>query len=188
MINIHSATAWNGRGVIPINTGTLLPSPERLVDSAADETLHWLMGDVVSPDMLFALEFDDNRRAEGPLVCRVHARPPASDHSRVSSGRATVLGATEQIAGANSGRVLHRRRGSVPRRPSWANAELFAGWDLQRREELWPTAFVQYKLCFGREPETVRARRARPNTGVGAADRSHTELASPSAALAIDLQ
>ncbi len=32
---------------------------------------------------------------------------------------------TEQMAGANFGRVLHRRRGSAPRRPSWGNAAAF---------------------------------------------------------------
>jgi ATP-dependent exoDNAse (exonuclease V) beta subunit len=49
--------------VIPINTGTLLRSREPFVYRAADETLHWLIGDVVPPDLLRALESEDDSLA-----------------------------------------------------------------------------------------------------------------------------
>jgi ATP-dependent exoDNAse (exonuclease V) beta subunit len=45
--------------VIPINTATLLRSRESFVHRTDDNTLHWLIGDVVPPELLRALETDD---------------------------------------------------------------------------------------------------------------------------------
>jgi ATP-dependent exoDNAse (exonuclease V) beta subunit len=44
--------------VIPINTATLLRSREQFVHRADDDTLHWVIGDVVPPELLAALETD----------------------------------------------------------------------------------------------------------------------------------
>lgn len=63
IITIHSAKGLEWPVVIPINTGTLLRSRERFVYRAADETLHWLIGDVVPPDLLRALESEDDSLA-----------------------------------------------------------------------------------------------------------------------------
>lgn len=56
IITIHSAKGLEWPVVIPINTGTLLRSREAFVYRADDETLHWLIGDVVPPELLRALE------------------------------------------------------------------------------------------------------------------------------------
>jgi len=56
IITIHSAKGLEWPVVIPINTGTLLRSREPFVYRAADETLHWVIGDVVPPALLLALE------------------------------------------------------------------------------------------------------------------------------------
>ena len=45
--------------MIPINTATLLRSRDPFVHRATDNTLHWMIGDVVPPDLLYALETDD---------------------------------------------------------------------------------------------------------------------------------
>jgi CRISPR-associated exonuclease Cas4 len=63
IITIHSAKGLEWPVVIPINTGTLLRSRERFVYRTADETLHWLIGDVVPPDLLRALQSEDDSLA-----------------------------------------------------------------------------------------------------------------------------
>ena len=63
IITIHSAKGLEWPVVIPINTGTLLRSRDPFVYRAADETLHWLIGDVVPPELLRALESEDDSLA-----------------------------------------------------------------------------------------------------------------------------
>ena len=63
IITIHSAKGLEWPVVIPINTGTLLRSREAFVYRADDETLHWLIGDVVPPELLRALESEDDSLA-----------------------------------------------------------------------------------------------------------------------------
>ena len=63
IITIHSAKGLEWPVVIPINTGTLLRSRAPFVYRTADETLHWLIGDVVPPDLLHALETEDDSLA-----------------------------------------------------------------------------------------------------------------------------
>ena len=59
LITIHSAKGLEWPVVIPINTATLLRSREPFVHRADDDTLHWVIGDVVPPDLLVALETED---------------------------------------------------------------------------------------------------------------------------------
>lgn len=63
IITIHSAKGLEWPVVIPINAGTLLRSREPFVYRAADETIHWVIGDVVPPDLRCALESDDDSLA-----------------------------------------------------------------------------------------------------------------------------
>lgn len=63
IITIHSAKGLEWPVVIPINTGTLLRSREPFVHRASDNTLHWVIGDVVPPDLLLALASDDESLA-----------------------------------------------------------------------------------------------------------------------------
>lgn len=63
IITIHSAKGLEWPVVIPINTGTLLRSRDAFVYRADDETLHWLIGDVVPPELLRALESEDDSLA-----------------------------------------------------------------------------------------------------------------------------
>ncbi len=55
----HPAKGLEWPVVIPINTATLLRSREPFVHRADDDTLHWVIGDVVPPDLLVALEIED---------------------------------------------------------------------------------------------------------------------------------
>ena len=59
IITIHSAKGLEWPVVIPINTATLLRSREDFVHRADDDTLHWVIGDVVPPELRAALETDD---------------------------------------------------------------------------------------------------------------------------------
>jgi CRISPR-associated exonuclease Cas4 len=59
LITIHSAKGLEWPVVIPINTATLLRSREPFVYRSDDDTLHWVIGDVVPPELLAALETDD---------------------------------------------------------------------------------------------------------------------------------
>jgi ATP-dependent exoDNAse (exonuclease V) beta subunit len=56
---IHSAKGLEWPVVVPINTATMLRSRERFVHRADDNTLHWVIGDVVPPELHAALETDD---------------------------------------------------------------------------------------------------------------------------------
>ncbi len=59
IITIHSAKGLEWPVVIPINTGTQLRSRGPFVHRAADETLHWVIGDVVPPELLRAMESEE---------------------------------------------------------------------------------------------------------------------------------
>jgi CRISPR-associated exonuclease Cas4 len=59
IVTIHSAKGLEWPIVIPINAATMLRSRERFVHRSDDHTLHWVIGDVVSPDLLVALRADD---------------------------------------------------------------------------------------------------------------------------------
>ena len=59
LITVHSAKGLEWPVVIPINTATLLRSREPFVHRVSDDTLHWLIGDVVPPELLAALESDE---------------------------------------------------------------------------------------------------------------------------------
>jgi CRISPR-associated exonuclease Cas4 len=59
LITIHSAKGLEWPVVIPINTATLLRSREQFVHRPDDDTLHWVIGDVVPPELLAALETED---------------------------------------------------------------------------------------------------------------------------------
>ena len=59
IITIHSAKGLEWPVVIPINTATMLRSRERFVHRVDDNTLHWVIGDVVPPELHAALETDD---------------------------------------------------------------------------------------------------------------------------------
>jgi CRISPR-associated exonuclease Cas4 len=63
IITIHSAKGLEWPVVIPINTCTLFRRRESLVYRGADETLHWLIGDVVPPDLFLALDCEDDSLA-----------------------------------------------------------------------------------------------------------------------------
>lgn len=63
IITIHSAKGLEWPVVIPVNTATLLRSREPFVHRASDNTLHWVIGDVVPPDLLLALASDEESLA-----------------------------------------------------------------------------------------------------------------------------
>lgn len=59
IITMHSAKGLEWPVVIPINTATMLRSRDPFVHRGSDDTLHWVIGDVVPPDLLAALDSDD---------------------------------------------------------------------------------------------------------------------------------
>jgi ATP-dependent exoDNAse (exonuclease V) beta subunit len=63
IFTMHSATGLEWPVVIPINTATLLRSRQQFVHRASDDTLHWLLGDVIPPDLDMALQSDEESLA-----------------------------------------------------------------------------------------------------------------------------
>lgn len=59
IITIHSAKGLEWPVVIPINAATMLRSRERFVHRVDDDSLHWVIGDVVPPELMAALRADD---------------------------------------------------------------------------------------------------------------------------------
>jgi ATP-dependent exoDNAse (exonuclease V) beta subunit len=59
IITIHSAKGLEWPVVIPIDTATLLRSREPFVRRTNDDTLHWVIGDVIPPELRAALDTDD---------------------------------------------------------------------------------------------------------------------------------
>lgn len=51
LITIHSAKGLEWPVVIPINAATLLRGPEQFVHRQSDDTLHWILGGLVPPDL-----------------------------------------------------------------------------------------------------------------------------------------
>lgn len=63
IVTIHSSKGLEWPVVIPINSATLLRSREQFVHRASDDTLHWVLGDVVPPDLNLALQADEDSLA-----------------------------------------------------------------------------------------------------------------------------
>ncbi len=63
IVTIHSSKGLEWPVVIPINTATLPPRPAQFVHRAADDTLHWVLGEVVPPDLHLALQEDEESLA-----------------------------------------------------------------------------------------------------------------------------
>jgi ATP-dependent exoDNAse (exonuclease V) beta subunit len=59
IITAHSAKGLEWPVVIPINTASEFRGRDRFVHRPSDDTLHWLVGDVVPPELVVALETDD---------------------------------------------------------------------------------------------------------------------------------
>lgn len=63
LMTIHSAKGLEWPVVIPINTGTILRRRDALVHRTSDNSLHWLIGEVVPPELSGALASDDESLA-----------------------------------------------------------------------------------------------------------------------------
>jgi len=59
LVTIHSSKGLEWPVVILINSATRFRSRDEFVYRPADETLHWVLGEVVPPDLRAALESDD---------------------------------------------------------------------------------------------------------------------------------
>lgn len=51
LVTIHSAKGLEWPVIIPINTATLLRSPEQFVHRQSDDTLHWVIGELTPPHL-----------------------------------------------------------------------------------------------------------------------------------------
>ena len=58
IVTIHSSKGLEWPVVIPINTATHLRSTPQFVHRSVDDTLHWILGDVVPPGLQAALQAD----------------------------------------------------------------------------------------------------------------------------------
>ena len=63
LVTIHSSKGLEWPVVILINTATRFRSRDEFVYRSSDDTLHWVLGDVVPPDLRTALESDERGAA-----------------------------------------------------------------------------------------------------------------------------
>jgi CRISPR-associated exonuclease Cas4 len=63
LITVHSSKGLEWPVVIPINTGTRLRQREQFVHRQVDDTLHWVLGDVVPPSLDGALQSQEDAAA-----------------------------------------------------------------------------------------------------------------------------
>ncbi|MFM9848925.1 MAG: UvrD-helicase domain-containing protein [Hyphomicrobiaceae bacterium] len=63
VITIHSAKGLEWPVVIPINTVSWVRSREQFIHRASDDTMHWLLGEVVPPSFRAALRTDEDAYA-----------------------------------------------------------------------------------------------------------------------------
>jgi CRISPR-associated exonuclease Cas4 len=59
IVTMHSAKGLEWPVVIPINSATLLRSRDQFIHRLSDDTLHWVLGEVVPPGLKVALDGDD---------------------------------------------------------------------------------------------------------------------------------
>ena len=64
IITVHSAKGLEWPIVIPINMGSELRRREPFIHRRQDDTLHWVLGDVVPPAIADAISIDDQDSAE----------------------------------------------------------------------------------------------------------------------------
>jgi len=64
IITVHSAKGLEWPVVIPINMGSALRRREPFIHRRHDDTLHWVLGDVVPPAIADAISIDDRDSAE----------------------------------------------------------------------------------------------------------------------------
>jgi CRISPR-associated exonuclease Cas4 len=64
IITVHSAKGLEWPVVIPINMGSELRRREPFIHRRHDDTLHWVLGDVVPPAIVDAISVDDKDSAE----------------------------------------------------------------------------------------------------------------------------
>jgi len=64
IITVHSAKGLEWPVVIPINMGSELRRREPFIHRRHDDTLHWVLGDVVPPAIADAISYDDRDSAE----------------------------------------------------------------------------------------------------------------------------
>jgi len=77
IVTIHSSKGLEWPVVILINTVTQFRSREKFIHRPADNTLHWVLGNVVPPDLHDALATDEEER-----IARKRAAPLRGIHSR----------------------------------------------------------------------------------------------------------
>jgi ATP-dependent exoDNAse (exonuclease V) beta subunit len=62
IVTIHSSKGLEWPVVIPINTSTEFPTPPQFIHRRSDDTLHWVLGGVMPPDLLAAR--DEEKREQ----------------------------------------------------------------------------------------------------------------------------
>jgi CRISPR-associated exonuclease Cas4 len=106
IVTIHSAKGLEWPVVIPVNTATRFRKRDPFVHRPADDTVHWVVGDVVPPSLAIALDADE--------------ADAARERERlwyVACTRARDLLVIPDIPGANAKswvRVVDLRRNDVP--------------------------------------------------------------------------
>jgi CRISPR-associated exonuclease Cas4 len=67
IVTIHSSKGLEWPVVIPVNTASGARRPEQFVHRRSDDTLHWVLGDVVPPDLADAVNTETQQASEERL-------------------------------------------------------------------------------------------------------------------------
>jgi CRISPR-associated exonuclease Cas4 len=95
IITVHSAKGLEWPVVIPINMGSELRRREAFIHRRHDDTLHWVLGDVIPPAIADAISLDDRDSAEERerlFVRRLHACDGIADPAHVFGAAHEQLG------------------------------------------------------------------------------------------------
>jgi CRISPR-associated exonuclease Cas4 len=84
IITVHSSKGLEWPVVIPINMGTEFRPSDRFIRRRYDNTLHWMLGDVVPPAIANAMAVDQKEsKQEGErllyVACCAYRKPKTAD-------------------------------------------------------------------------------------------------------------
>ena len=94
IVTIHSSKGLEWPVVIPINTSTQFPPPPQFVHRRSDDTLHWVLGGVMPPELAAAREEEkreETARTSAHVVRGLHPGPRPAGHSPSARSLVAIL-------------------------------------------------------------------------------------------------
>jgi CRISPR-associated exonuclease Cas4 len=159
LVTMHSAKGIEWPIVIPINLVSALKRREQFIYRRSDDSLHWVLGDVIPPAMVGAAAAEDQESAEERerllYVACTRAMElliiPEYSVRRASNTWAEVLSLTP--AGTSEWNDTLLPRGSVPSKPVAANFQNKEIFDLQRDAVATSSPVIEWRRPSEHDPD-----------------------------------